>query len=148
LIDAALVGAMLIAAIVGERAVGLEPATLGTRPVRDALDGVAIGLLLGGLALGAAPAVGLPASRTPALASTLLSPLAEERLFRSFLGRLLGPVPSAILFSIVHAAGPTRSVGLVAVGLLLWSAFHRRGLAAAYGLHVGMNAALLDLWTP
>ena len=96
MIEVGLVGAMLIAAVVGERALGLEPPDLGSRPVRDALDGAAIGLLLGGLALGAALAAGLPATRANAPETILLTPLAEERLFRSFLGRLLGALPSGL----------------------------------------------------
>jgi membrane protease YdiL (CAAX protease family) len=107
---------------------------------------VAVGLVLGGALCAATALLGLaPQPAGPVFGSVLVAPLAEERLFRGFLGRAVGGVPSALLFAAAHGAGPLGLIGLAAVGLVLWRVFLRHGLAASVGLHAGMNLCVADL---
>jgi membrane protease YdiL (CAAX protease family) len=141
-----LAAGMIGAAEIGERFLGLPPPAWGAPPHRSALDGLAAGLVLGGVVCAAVTLLGLgPHASGPLFRSVLLAPLAEERLFRGFLGRAIGGFPSALLFAAAHGARPVRFLALVTVGLVLWRAFERHGLAASVGLHAGMNLSVTEL---
>ena len=132
------------AAVICERALGLPPASLGERPAHSLIDGLAVGLLAGALAHAAAGLWGAPlAPGSPALSALLLAPVAEERLFRGVLCRILGPLASAVVFALVHLRGPLQTAALLAIGLVLARVFERHGLAACFGLHAGLNVAAL-----
>ncbi len=141
-----LAAGMIAVAKMGERFLGLAPPAWGTPPHRSALDGVAVGLTLGGVVCAATALAGLaPQPVAPVFRSVLIAPLAEERFFRGFLGRAIGGLPSALLFAATHGARPLRFLELLGVGLLLWRTFERHGLAASVGLHAGMNLSVTDL---
>ncbi len=135
-----LAGAMYAAAELGERGLGLPPPFLGGP--RAALDGLAVGLLPGALARAAAGSAGVELSEA-AWASVLLTPIAEERLFRGLLSRALGPVWSSGLFALAHVRDFESTLVLFGVGILLTRVFRARGLIAATTLHAGLNLSVL-----
>ncbi len=84
----------------------------------------------------------------------LLAALAEELLFRGYplsrISNVVGPVRASVAFGVLfmlgHAFNPEVTLfGLVNIGLaalVLSAVFFTRGLAAAWGLHVGWNGGL------
>ena len=138
----ALAAAILAAAELGERALGLPPPFLG-RP-RAGLDGLATGLLTGALARGVAELVGMELGEGATGASVVLVPIAEERLFRGLLSRALGPIWSSGLFALAHARDLESTVALFGVGILLARVFRIRGLVASTTLHAGLNVSALS----
>ena len=131
--------AMFAAAKLGERALGLPPPFLG-RP-RAGLDGLAMGLVMGALARGVAESVGVEFSEAVTVASVVLAPIAEERLFRGLLSRALGPIWSSGLFALAHARDVESTLALFGVGILLARVFRTQGLVASTSLHAGLNVS-------
>jgi membrane protease YdiL (CAAX protease family) len=144
---------------------GGSPAT-GLTPVGPLWLSVAAGLALAaGSSLLLLLARGLPAlarlerfqarlvrgwTVSDALAVAVLSGLAEEALLRALLQPLLGLLPAAILFAVLHLVPDARlwmwpAIAL-ALGVVLGLAFDRFGYPAAAAAHVAINAiALLRL---
>jgi membrane protease YdiL (CAAX protease family) len=83
-------------------------------------------------------------SLADALAVAVLSGLAEEALLRAFLQPIVGLIPAAVLFALLHAVPDRRLwfwplmalVSGVALGLL----FESFGFPAAAAAHVSLNA--------
>ncbi len=134
-----LAAAVLAAAELGERALGLPAPFLG-RP-RTGLDGLAMGLLAGALARGVAESVGMELGEAVTGASVVLAPIAEERLFRGLLSRALGPIWSSGLFALAHVRDAESTLALFGVGILLSRVSRTRGLIAATTLHAGLNVS-------
>jgi membrane protease YdiL (CAAX protease family) len=87
-----------------------------------------------------------------ALSVALLSGLAEEALLRALLQPLIGLVPAAVLFAVLHLV-PDRRLWLwpvvaLALGVMLGVLFDYAGYPAAAAAHVTINCcALLRLRT-
>lgn len=82
-----------------------------------------------------------------ALAVALLSGIAEEALLRALLQPLLGLVPAALLFAVLHFV-PDRSLWLWPViafglGLMLGGLYEVAGYPAAAAAHVAINTCAL-----
>ena len=90
---------------------------------------------------------------TDAVAVALVSGLAEEALLRAFLQPVIGLVPAAVLFAVLHFV-PDKQLWFWPVfallsGLLLGGLFHFWGYPAAAAAHIVINAvALLRLRRP
>jgi membrane protease YdiL (CAAX protease family) len=90
---------------------------------------------------------------TDALAVALLSGLAEEALIRALLQPIIGLVPAALLFAVLHVI-PERRLWLwpviaLALGVVLGLLFERAGYPAAVIAHVLINAfSLMRLRRP
>ena len=90
---------------------------------------------------------------TDAVAVALVSGLAEEALLRAFLQPVIGLVPAAVLFAILHLV-PEKELWFWPVfallsGLLLGGLFEVLGYPAAAAAHIVINAvALLRLRRP
>ena len=87
---------------------------------------------------------------TDAMAVALLSGLAEEALLRALLQPLLGLLPAALLFAVLHLVPDRRlwmwPVIALALGVVLGLLFDRFGYPAAAAAHILINAlALLRL---
>ena len=90
---------------------------------------------------------------TDAVAVALVSGIAEEALLRAFLQPVIGLVPAAVLFAVLHLVPDRRlwswPVFALACGLLLGLLFDRYGYPAAAAAHVVINlVALLRLRRP
>lgn len=90
---------------------------------------------------------------TDAVAVALISGIAEEALLRAFLQPVIGLVPAAVLFAVLHLVPDRRlwswPVFALACGLLLGALFDRYGYPAAAAAHVVINlVALLRLRLP
>jgi hypothetical protein len=89
-------------------------------------------------------------STTDAVAVAVLSGLAEEALLRALLQPILGLLPAAVLFSLLHLV-PDRTLWMwpviaLVLGVLLGGLFERYGYPAASAAHILINAfALLHL---
>jgi membrane protease YdiL (CAAX protease family) len=89
-------------------------------------------------------------TRSDAVAVALLSGLAEEALLRALLQPLLGLIPAAILFAVLHLVPDARlwmwpAIAL-ALGIVLGLLYDGFGYPAAAAAHVAINAlALLRL---
>ena len=104
---------------------------------------LAMGLLTGALARGVAESVGMELGEAVTGASVVLAPIAEERLFRGLLSRVLGPIWSSGLFALAHARDVESTLALFWVGILLARVFRTRGLVASTTLHAGLNVSAL-----
>lgn len=87
---------------------------------------------------------------TDAVAVALLSGLAEEALLRALLQPVIGLVPAAVLFAVLHLVPDRRlwmwPVIALGLGLVLGLLFQRFGYPAAAAAHVTINLlALLRL---
>lgn len=88
-----------------------------------------------------------------AVSVALISGLAEEALLRAFLQPIIGLVPAAVLFAVLHLV-PSRElwfwpVFALACGLLLGVLFSRFGYPSAAAAHAVINlVALLRLTRP
>lgn len=92
-------------------------------------------------------------TRTDAVAVAVLSGVAEEALLRAFLQPMIGLVPAAALFAVLHLVPDRRlwvwPVFALVAGLLLGVLFERFGYPAAAIAHVVINTAgLLRLSRP
>ena len=90
---------------------------------------------------------------TDAVAVALVSGIAEEALLRAFLQPVIGLVPAAVLFAVLHLVPDRRlwswPVFALACGLVLGLLFDRFGYPAAAAAHVIINlVALLRLRRP
>jgi membrane protease YdiL (CAAX protease family) len=89
-------------------------------------------------------------STTDAVLVALMSGLAEEALLRAFLQPVIGLIPAAALFAMLHLV-PDRSlwfwpVFALVTGVILGALFERFGYPAAAAAHVVINlVALLRL---
>jgi len=86
-------------------------------------------------------------STTDALAVALISGLAEEALLRAFLQPIIGLIPAAILFAVLHFV-PDRTLWFwplfaLISGLLLGGLFAAWGYPAAAAAHVVINVVAL-----
>ncbi len=82
-----------------------------------------------------------------ALAVALLSGIAEEALLRALLQPLVGLVPAALLFAVLHLV-PDRKLWLwpviaFALGLMLGALYEMAGFPAAAAAHVAINTCAL-----
>jgi membrane protease YdiL (CAAX protease family) len=82
-----------------------------------------------------------------ALSVALLSGIAEEALLRALLQPLIGLVPAAVLFALLHLV-PDRRLWLwpviaCALGLLLGVLYQRGGYPAAATAHIAVNVCAL-----
>jgi membrane protease YdiL (CAAX protease family) len=87
---------------------------------------------------------------TDALAVSLLSGLAEEALLRALLQPIIGLVPAAVVFSVLHFVPDRRlwawPVIALLLGLVLGLVFEIAGFPAAAAAHVVINlVAMLRL---
>jgi len=83
-------------------------------------------------------------SISDALAVAVLSGLAEEALLRAFLQPIVGLLPAALLFALLHAV-PDRRLWFwpamaLASGVALGLLFERYGYPAAAAAHISLNA--------
>ncbi len=90
---------------------------------------------------------------TDAVAVALVSGLAEEAMLRAFLQPVIGLVPAAVLFAVLHFVPDKRlwfwPVFALLSGLLLGGLFAHWGYPAAAAAHIVINAvALLRLRQP
>jgi len=90
---------------------------------------------------------------TDAVAVALVSGLAEEAMLRAFLQPVIGLVPAAVLFAVLHFVPDKRlwvwPVFALLSGLLLGGLFALWGYPAAAAAHIVINAvALLRLRQP
>lgn len=88
-----------------------------------------------------------------AVVVAMVSGLAEEALIRAFLQPVIGLVPAALLFAVLHIVPDRRlwawPLFALASGLLLGALFELRGYPAAAAAHVVINlVALLRLRRP
>jgi membrane protease YdiL (CAAX protease family) len=82
-----------------------------------------------------------------ALAVALFSGLAEEALLRALLQPVIGLIPAALLFALLHLV-PTRRLWIwpiiaLVVGVLLGTLYEIAGYPAAAAAHVAINACAL-----
>ena len=90
---------------------------------------------------------------TDAVAVALVSGFAEEALLRAFLQPIVGLVPAAVLFAVLHLV-PDRSLWIwpvfaLACGLILGVLYNTHGFPAAAAAHIVINlTALLRLRRP
>lgn len=157
-------GALALCALVGARLFGRNACRAGDKPlccvslglfagVTGLVAAIAVSAAAGALVPGTAPGL----SATPLLWGLLLVAVqagGEELFFRGWvqpvlserLGTVLAVLATALLFAGLHLAGGVRSplsllnllLGGVMFGL---AAAHGRGIAGAFGLHFGWNAA-------
>ncbi len=90
---------------------------------------------------------------TDAIAVALISGLAEEALLRAFLQPIIGLVPAAVLFAVLHFVPDRRlwfwPLFALISGLLLGGLFEIEGYPAAAAAHVVINiVALIRLRRP
>jgi membrane protease YdiL (CAAX protease family) len=92
-------------------------------------------------------------TNTDAVVVALVSGIAEEVLLRAFLQPVIGLVPAAVLFAVLHLVPDRRlwswPVFALGCGLVLGVLFDRYGYPAAAAAHVVINlVALLRLRRP
>lgn len=86
-------------------------------------------------------------STTDAVAVALISGLAEEALLRAFLQPIIGLIPAAVLFAVLHLA-PDRTLWFwpffaLVSGLLLGGLFEVWGYPSAATAHIAINTVAL-----
>ena len=89
-------------------------------------------------------------SVTDAAAVAVFSGLAEEALIRALLQPVIGLLPAALLFAVLHLVPDRRlwlwPVAALLLGIVLGGVFERGGYPAAAAAHIAINAfALLRL---
>ena len=86
-------------------------------------------------------------SSTDAAAVALFSGLAEEALIRALLQPVIGLVPAALLFAVLHLVPDRRlwmwPVMALLLGVILGAVFEWGGYPAAAAAHIAINAAAL-----
>ncbi|HEX6643346.1 MAG TPA: CPBP family intramembrane glutamic endopeptidase [Gemmatimonadales bacterium] len=175
---AALAAAGAATWLIGARRLRLGPAELRYEGGRRGIRGLALGLVIGGLAAGAALLLGVAIgsadwvreaggaaayAREAAKTFAVLAPaaLAEEVLFRGVplvilaaaFGRAGAVIGLALLFGLAHLANPGITplavANIAAAGIFLSLAFFAPGgILTAFGAHLGWNATIAALDAP